>query len=630
MIPYVIKARIKEFLRATSSSNMGSSSVTPVPYQSGTPIRILFVTQHSSIWTAWRSVWIECKENPNIEVHVVLAPFIHQYSAITDQSEIQGCLENDGVPFFRFDSYNVDSFNPHVVFLQNPYDSTRPEALSSNNLRKKGYRIAYIPYGLEMGGGQENIDWQFNLDFHHNAWRIFARSKRHKAMFGKYSSVGDKNVVITGHPKFDYQSQQLTSQQISDDLKNKIAGRKVVLWTPHFSVALPPTWSTYRIYGQAIFEETQARPDLFFIIRPHPLFFRAMVENGLWAEGDETIFKEKCKYQNNLWLDESFDYSKVFSAADALMTDVGSFLLEFLPTGKPILYLHHPEGVGLNDDGELINYLYRAENVSDISQFLNDVQTGEDSKKTERLSVLTEYLFGLDGNAGKRICEVIINAIQIGDELNLISAEPDELQKRSFDYWCNATNSFLAPPQYYATKKQILESVVNQLPQLKSGIDIGCGNGVFTKILAEKVDKVIAYDISQSLIQQAIDDIKEAGVTNISFEVKELEGTPIDEKFELVACMGVTSCILDDIKFINVLDILKACSTKGGYLLMIDSLALSGERITSGDNGYIAKYRNINSYNSILVDLGFVKLSEVVISEDLSRNLTNRLFLFKS
>lgn len=642
MIPNTIKASIKTILNLNQNNSNDSAvsekssqlipdeRLAPFPYEGCGPVRILLVIQHISIWTSWRSVWKECNQNDQIEVHVVIVPFIHPYGSEKIIVELKQCLKAEGVPFFLSDFYAIDSFKPHVVMLQNPYDSTRPDNYSSEKLSFKGYRIAYIPYGLEMGGGEENINWQFNLDFHHNAWRIFARSKRHKAMYAKYSKVGDSNVVITGHPKFDFQAEQLASQLTFDDLRNKIAGRKVVLWTPHFSVGLPATWSTYRIYGEAIINETQLRPDLFFIIRPHPLFFKAMIENELWAETDEAIFKDNCKSQNNLWLDESFDYIKIFSIVDVLMTDVGSFLLEFLPTGKPILYLHHPEGVGLNDDGELVNYLYKAESVSDITQFLNDVQTGEDSKKTNRLSVLSEYLFVLDGNAGKRICEIMVKAVQIGDELNLLCAEPDELQKRSFNYWSNASNSFLAPPQYYEIKKQILHSVITQLPQLKSAIDIGCGNGVFTKILAEKVDKVIAYDISQSLIQQAIEGIKYTGISNISFEVKELEDTPINQKFELVACMGVTSCILDDHKFVNVLDILKACSISNGYLLMIDSLALNDERIASGDNGYIAKYRNINSYNAILEGLGFIKLSEVVISEDAFRNLTNRLFLFKS
>lgn len=636
LIPIAIKVRIKKLLALflpKSESNLSTqivqdTKVSFIPYDSLQPIRVLMVAQHSSIWTSWRSVWREFKDSTQIEVHVVLAPFIHPYGGNKIQAEMQECLKSSGVPFFLHDYYCIDSFNPHVVILQNPYDSTRPEIFSSDSLRKKGYRVGYIPYGLEMGGGQENIDWQFNLDFHHNAWRIFARSKRHKAMYAKYSKAGDRNVVVTGHPKFDFQAEQLASELKFDDLQNKIAGRKVVMWTPHFSVALPATWSTYRIYGQAIIEETKVRPDLFFIFRPHPLFFRAMIENGLWTEADEGIFRDQCLNQANIWLDESLDYIKSFSLADALMTDAGSFLLEFLPTNKPILYLHHPEGVGLNDDGDLINHLYKAENVREIIQFLNNIQIGEDLKKAERLSALPKYLFGLDGNVGKRISESIVNAIQTGDELNLLNVEPDELQKQSFTYWSNASNSFLAPPEYYARKKEILASLVSQLPQLKSAIDIGCGNGVYTKILAEKVDKVIAYDISESLIQQAVDYIKELAITNISFEVKELEDTPIEEKFELVASMGVTSCILDDQKFINVLNILKACSVNNGYLLMIDSLALSGERIASGDNGYIAKYRNLDSYKSILESMGFVKLSEVIISEDLSRNLTNRIFLF--
>ena len=636
LIPIAIKVRIKKLLsyvlpsaENNSQPQIADDTLAAVEFDKTGPVRILLVAQHASIWTAWRSVWRECKESPQIEVHVVLAPFIHPYGAEKIRIEMQQCLKDNGVPFFLSDFYNIDSFKPHVVMLQNPYDSTRPKEFSSNSLRKKGYRIGYIPYGLEMGGGQENIDWQFNLDFHHNAWRIFARSKRHKAMYAKYSKVGDSNVVITGHPKFDYQAEQLTKQLTFDDLKNKIAGRKVVLWTPHFSVALPATWSTYRIYGQAIIDEAQSRPDLFFIIRPHPLFCQSMIENDLWTSADEQLFREQCKTQNNLWLDEDPDYMPAFTLSDALMTDAGSFLLEFLPIGKPILYLHHPEGSGLNDDGELINCLYKAESVNEIIQFLNDIQAGVDSKKAERLLAIPEYLFGLDGNASKRICEHIVNAMLGGDEKNLLNAEPDELQKLSVDYWKNASNTFLAPSEYYSRKREVLQTILLDLPVIESAIDIGCGDGYFTKVIAEKAQVVEAYDVSKALIEQATSDSRTNGILNITFEVRELEEAYPSKTYDLISCMGVVSCILDEVKYYKLLDQLKLLSNQGGYILLTDTLSEIDERVVVGNDGYLAKYRSLDRYIKEITSRGFILIKTIDIKKLEGSTLINKLFLFK-
>lgn len=592
-------------------------------------IRILLVAQYPAIWTSWRSFWKACASNEEVEVHVVVSSFIHPYGGAETFQEMCKTLKQDNVPYFLGQFYDVDSFNPHVIFLQNPYDSTREQPYKSDYLREKGYRIAYIPYGLEMGAGDENINWQFNLPFHHHAWRIFARSDRHKKMYEKYCETGASRVVVTGHPKFDYQLEKLSeNSEISPELLKKVAGRKVVVWTPHFSVGLPATWSTYRIYGDFILELTKKYQQLFFIIRPHPLFYKAMQEHGLWTAEDESLFRERCREQENLWLDTSPEYVESFKVADALMTDVGSFLLEFLPTQKPILYLHHPEGVGMNDDGDLVNYLYKAESTEQIEKFLIKLIANQDSKAEERRLAIGEYLYDVDGRAGERICSHIIAAIKCKDEQNLLGTDPASMQKRSADYWSNATGTFLAPADYYKSKEELLRHVLSSLPRLKRALDIGCGDGYFTRLIAEFVDEVEAYDVSPALIQKAIDSASLHNVENINYFVSELDKYKPSGSFDLLVCMGVVSCILDDEKFNYILNQLEHVTLEKGYLLTTDTLSSTDDQIVAGDGGYLAKYRNEEKYLSEFTRRNFKLIHSVDIKVMSERNLFNRLYLW--
>lgn len=621
LVPLTIKIKLKRLLYKNQrrSAPAGTNDV----------VRVLLIAQYPSIWVSWVSFWQACVRSPEVEVHVVLTPFVHAYATKNTYDELQSKLKQDGVPYFLSDFYNIDSFKPHVVFLQNPYDSTRPPLFDSKLLSDKGYRVAYIPYGLEMGGGKENLDWQFNLPFHQRAWRIFARSARHKTMFAKYCATGASRVVVTGHPKFDHQVESLSADMtLPASLVQKIGGRKVILWTPHFSVGLPPTWSTYRIYGEYILDQTIKYDDLFFIIRPHPLFFKAMIENKLWSDADEVAFKRRCELQANLWLDEGSDYIGMFSIADALMTDVGSFLLEFLPTGKPLLYLHHPEGLGLNDDGDLIDYLYKAESFTDIQKFIDQIKTNDDPKFSHRIQAVSEYLFGLDGKAGERICTHVITAIKTGDEENLLDSNPEELQERSVNYWSNASHTFLAPPDYYATKERILNEVLSELPILENAIDIGCGDGFFTRVIAKKIKFVEAYDVSKSLIEKANSDLKNENLINIRFSVRELDDENINGSFELASCMGVVSCILDDEKYQRVLNQLCLMIKNNGYLLMTDTLSITEEQVVLGDNGYLAKYRSEESYLMHLAGRGFTLIKSVELKRIEEKNLVNRLYLW--
>jgi len=307
---------------------------------SNQPIRIAFIVQHPSIWPVWHSIWKACKDDSRVIVDVVLTPFIHPYtSGAVTYDELRAFLVKEGVPFYMAGSYDLDSFSPHVVFLQSPYDETRPAHLRVEEIVKRFSKIAYIPYGLELGGGSWNVTSQFDLPVQRNAWRIFARSVRHQNMFAKYCQSGNGHVVVTGHSKFDL-FKDSPNVEISSSLLKKINGRKVLLWTPHFAVGLPATWSTYRLYGESILEYLRNKPDLFLLMRPHPLFFQSMRQHNVWDLGGELAFRKMIEASSNLALDEAIDYLPAFSIADALMSDVGSFLLEFLPTKKPILYLH--------------------------------------------------------------------------------------------------------------------------------------------------------------------------------------------------------------------------------------------------------------------------------------------------
>ncbi|MBI6618888.1 CDP-glycerol glycerophosphotransferase family protein, partial [Pseudomonas corrugata] len=354
--------------------------------QPGAAIKVLFVAQHPSILASWRSIWQAMKNDPAFVAKVVLSPFLHPYSssAVT-MDNMRRCLIDAGIPFCTAEALNLESLRPNVVFLQNPYDETRPDFLRSENLTRAGSRVAYVPYGLEMGGGAWNLTAQFDLPFHRIAWRVFARSERHKKMFAKYCRAGNSHVVVTGHPKFDQINYDLEPSLPEETIK-KINGRKVILWTPHFSVTEIPSWSTYRIYSDFIFSAFTQEQEIFLLLRPHPLFFKAMVQNGLWDETGETEFREKIRNSNNIALDESSDYHHAFSLSDALMTDVGSFLLEYLPTGKPLLYLHHPDGLGMNDDEAMTKSLYKATSNRDITDFFNIIKNNTDTRKAERNS----------------------------------------------------------------------------------------------------------------------------------------------------------------------------------------------------------------------------------------------------
>jgi 2-polyprenyl-3-methyl-5-hydroxy-6-metoxy-1,4-benzoquinol methylase len=601
------------------------SLIDEIPYQADEKVRIVLVVQAAAVWTSLRSFAFACQQHELVDLHIVVLPFFHSYMPDDTCIDMHNCLKKDGLTFFDGKTYDVEAFKPHVVMLPNPYESTRPSRFHTHFLISCGYRVAYIPYGLEMGGGAENDIMQFNLGCQNNAWRIFARSNRHKKMFDKHCDAGSDHVVVTGHPKLDAQF-EIPLHSLS--MNEVINGRKVILWTPHFAVGLPATWSSYRLYGEFIVEQTERFPELFFIIRPHPLFFGAMKEHLVWDEQGEADFRALCQHQDNIFLDEDANYLTSFFLANGLMADVGSFLLEFLPTKKPILYLHHPDGYGMNDDRDLVDFLYIAQSENDITAFLNQILNGDDPKEQERLAIIPEFLFKVDGQAGKRICDYIVNELICESHLNL-NAVDEEFQKKSNSYWASSTTTFLAPPKYYVAKEHVLTSIVTSLPQSATAIDIGCGDGHFTRLIAKNVDRVEAYDLSQLLINKAKENAIKHSASNIDFITCDVSEIPTNNSFGLIFCMDFISCMLDDIKYGALLDKIKSLAAKDGYLILTDTLSLRETKVLNGNNGYVAKYRFIKSYLSEITQRGFEFIETREILNVPSNDIVNKFFIFK-
>jgi hypothetical protein len=70
-------------------------------------------------------------------------------------------------------------------------------------------------------------------------------------------------------------------------------------------------------------------------------------------------------------------------------------------------------------------------------------------------------------------------------------------------------------------------------------------------------------------------------------------------------------------------------SENGGFLLMIDSLSTVQDQLASDQSGYIAKYRSIYDYRTLIARRGFILKTEIPIKEVAEKCLVNKLFVFE-
>lgn len=359
--------------------------------------RVVFVAQNGHSWPCMASTYAAFAADPAWEAVVVALPWNYQALLATgrrDEAErIFQFLTEKKIPHVRWDQFELRSQYADLVFLQNPYDPTRPTGWSAADLVRAGHRLCYVPYSIETGTDLEETIFQFDMRLHQYAWAIFARSEAHRAVFDDQCTAGGRHVIVSGHPKFDLTEGEGAAQP-DPALLAFAGGRKLVLWTPHFDVRIDgsrfgSSFSTVGRWWKFLPDEFERRQDMAFVIRPHPSFFAIMEKRGIFTRAELDAFEARCASAGNILLHRSPDYFGALAAADAIVSDLSSLLFEFGISGKPVCHLHNPGGplarlVFDLDVDYVKQHCATATTEDQIRRFLDRVASGEEHLEPER------------------------------------------------------------------------------------------------------------------------------------------------------------------------------------------------------------------------------------------------------
>lgn len=601
----------------------------------GEAIRVIFVVTSASIWPSQQSVWEACRRDPRFIVRVLLVANRYNDRQSREFHQARAALVAADVPFTYAYKGVLDDIKPDVAFLPSPYTDMLPTHLQEDELDSRGVRIAYIPYGIEIGGGAFNMRYQFNLPLQNRAWRVFARSISHRRMFARYCESGDGHVAVVGSPRLD--SLARLDECDATALEARIKGRKAILWTPHFSEGLTPAgptpaWSSFGRYCEHILDVFSRRTDTHvLILRPHPLLFSTLRNNGYWTAEQAADFSRRIAEAENVVLDESGAYLPAFKAADGLMADAGSFLLEFFATGKPLLYLSPKDGIGLNDDARLTDYIYVCNDSEDITGFVDAVGRGDDPMGERRRASISEFFHLPEkGTVGQAVVDHVAEAVLSGDDIRTRVIPRGELYAKARAYWTASTNTYLAPPEYYDRQEEVFREILARYGPWPSAVDVGCGDGRYTLLLAERAANVTACDISKPLLQKGFNRAAELGIKNIVWRLEGLDDIKTLSRYELTCCSGVLSGFLDIWAFAMAISMLRAMTKPQGLLITKESLALGDQEIVKdAASGYTAIYRNNGDYVDSFVQQGFELVEKIVLSTNQETGLENAFFIFR-
>lgn len=381
-------------------------------------IKVLFFVYFPSVWDSQRSVYQAMKANPAFEVYVLIAP-------VPDTKDNLVYKEN-AVEFFSKEcenviigynhttaSYiNIESLNMDIIFYQTPFYygicDYYPEYLAEHTY------LAYIPYGFYIAG-IHNI--QFNQILHNVAWKVFAETPLHKELYAKHKLTGDYNVVVTGYPKLDVYLSDNTIEDANTMWKFSTTDspyRKRILWTPHWIVDEKTKYTLFAEYIEFFIDYLKRNTEsIEIILKPHPLLFETLIKTGVYTEEELHLLLERFQSLPNGSLHTGGNYFPLFFSSDGMINSSISFLAEYLPTKKPMLFMPNINDLGINEFGERIrNHHYMGYSTKDIEDFITQVVIeGNDPMYEQREEAIQNVLYMPQEGAGTLIAKEVERSI---------------------------------------------------------------------------------------------------------------------------------------------------------------------------------------------------------------------------
>ena len=199
--------------------------------------------------------------------------------------------------------------------------------------------------------------------------------------YAKHSILKGINAVKVGYVKMDALA----------DIKTEPHVRKRILIALHHSVDggmnKKLSLANFIRYADYFMELPDRYPEIDFVFRPHPFLFKVIARLGMWGQERVEGYVERLRKKPNvIWSDDG-DYFREFAESDGCIQDCGSYLVEYLYTGKPCCYMlksqEDEESKFAPLGRKCLGQCYIAYDTNAMDAFVRDVIIGGNDPKRE-------------------------------------------------------------------------------------------------------------------------------------------------------------------------------------------------------------------------------------------------------
>jgi hypothetical protein len=275
----------------------------------------------------------------------------------------------------------IGDFGADIVCYPSPYDVScfryNPHWAVGRN-----FLPIYLSYSFSTSIHGYGVYGRQNYAYF---WKVFTECEANAKDYAEHSILKGSNAETVGYFKMDALATAKPWPRNGD--------RKRVLIAPHHSVEGGANdslaLSNFQRYADYFLALPEKHPELDFVFRPHPFLFTVLANPARWGQVkvDDWIARMKA-HPNVRWCDEG-DYFPAFASCDAIVQDCGSYLAEWVYTGKPCCFmLKNPSDVDAKFTPlgrDILSHCYLAYDEPEIESFLRDVvEGGSDPKAAGR------------------------------------------------------------------------------------------------------------------------------------------------------------------------------------------------------------------------------------------------------
>lgn len=367
--------------------------------------RVGFLVAHIQKWKC-QSVFDLMKKENGLTPVIVVVPDFWKDDAIETikmrMAEIQEYCQRRNMDYVvswddaRKEATPLDSFDLDIVFYEQPWDINKIHQIKQVSKRSL---TCYVPYYVPNYG---NLEYDCKA-FHQQLFRYYVFNQSWKDLY--LSKMGGCEDVLcpVGHPTLDFYLENKNQEN-----------KRYVIYAPHHSFGSSSIgFGTFEWSGRAILEFAKKHPEFNWLYKPHPNTKKELVRNNIMSQAEVEDYWSAWEEIGGVY--EGGEYLPLFQNSSCLITDCGSFLVEYFYTGNPVIHMisgRAQEPVPALK--EIIDCYYKVTTKEDLLLRMTELLVNKsDPMKLQRLNKVESLSLGQQSCASN-IVQDIKNILGLG------------------------------------------------------------------------------------------------------------------------------------------------------------------------------------------------------------------------